>query len=102
MSLAIHELATNAVKYGALSTTEGSVRIDWSIKQDGTERTFEFRWLERNGPRVSPPARRGFGTTVIEKSLASAFEGKISLDYAPDGFSCTVVAPFTDQLGSLR
>jgi two-component sensor histidine kinase len=69
-ALAIHQLATNAAKYGALSTATGRVDISWSIAKMNGSRQFTFRWQERGGPPVSPPAQKGFGSTVVEQVRA--------------------------------
>ncbi len=79
IGLALHELATNAGKYGALSTGMGRVDIRW-----GTEgETFTISWIERDGPSVSAPQRRGFGTTVMQAMAEGSVDGAVDLDYAP-------------------
>ena len=100
MSMAIHELATNAAKYGALSTAEGQLDIHWDIARqaDGTP-WFSFRWVESGGPPVLSPTRRGFGVRAIERTLAQAIEGKVHLDFDPAGLRCLIDAPFTDRIG---
>ena len=97
-ALALHELGTNAVKYGALSNDRGYIEISWTIRQG---REFRLRWHERNGPRVSPPSRSGFGSRLIKRSLAAEFEGVVELDFKPDGLSCTICAP-VGALSDLR
>ena len=82
LSLALHELATNAAKYGALSNGEGSVEIVWDSRPD---RAFTFRWKEHGGPAVSPPTRRGFGSRLTERIVAGYFAGDARLAYEPDG-----------------
>jgi PAS domain S-box-containing protein len=81
IGLALHELATNAGKYGALSTGNGRVDVSW----DAADETFTMSWIEREGPPVSAPERRGFGTTVIEAMAESSVGGAVDLDYAPSG-----------------
>jgi len=81
VGLAVHELATNAGKYGALSTDSGDVAVDWRIDAD----SFAITWTERGGPPVVPPGRRGFGSTVIESLAKTAVSGEVALDYAPSG-----------------
>jgi PAS domain S-box-containing protein len=81
IGLALHELATNAGKYGALSTDMGRVDISW----DAVDDTFTTGWIEREGPSVSAPQRRGFGTTVIEAMAECSVDGAVDLDYAPSG-----------------
>jgi PAS domain S-box-containing protein len=89
LSLAFHELATNAAKYGALSSAGGSVMIQWFHDHEGLTLT----WTERGGPRVSRPSRRGFGSRMLEQALARELSGTVTLDYAPSGLVCTIKAP---------
>jgi two-component sensor histidine kinase len=86
--LIVHELATNAVKYGALSRPEGRVVIDWTRK--GSE--LAIGWTEQGGPPAAPPARRGFGSVLIAQST-SALAGRIEPRFTPDGFSCSLLLP---------
>ena len=88
LALAIHELATNAVKYGALSTEEGSVTLSWKITPQDSDNRVEIEWLERGGPEVRAPERPGFGTRVIRSTLSGARDGTVSLDFAPHGLCC--------------
>ncbi|MBB3656687.1 PAS domain S-box-containing protein [Rhizobium sp. BK650] len=87
-SLALHELATNAAKYGALSVPDGRVSIAW--EQDGSG--LRFRWMERGGPTVRPPARKGFGSLLIERLLASELNGQSVISYNADGVVCEISA----------
>jgi len=89
IGLALHELATNASKYGALSTESGHVDISWLLDGD----TYTMRWIERNGPPVRPPEHRGFGSTVIESMAKRAVDAEIELDYAPSGFEWHLTCP---------
>jgi PAS domain S-box-containing protein len=96
LALAIHELATNAVKYGALSVDAGFVEISWSVAaQEGGQR-LHFTWREQGGPAVAAPTRRGFGTRLIERSLAAEFEGEVRIAFEPSGVVCTVEAPLPE------
>ncbi|MDB5580665.1 MAG: hypothetical protein JWR80_5841 [Bradyrhizobium sp.] len=88
MALAIHELATNAVKYGALSTLQGAVHVNWHTEADGTLR---FRWVETGGPPVTAPARRGVGTTVIDSAVRQ-LGGRVTLDWPPEGLVCAIMS----------
>ena len=86
LALSIHELATNAVKYGALSNETGSIDISWSCHEDDRGVAhLHFRWQEVGGPAVHKPVRRGFGTTLLERALGPYFRGSISTDFKPDG-----------------
>ncbi|WP_018899435.1 PAS domain S-box protein [Rhizobium sp. 2MFCol3.1] len=89
-SLAIHELATNAAKYGALSVSQGTVSISWTYSQ--ASRRLRFSWIERDGPTVEPPTRKGFGSRLIERLLAAQINGQSSISYNPDGVACEIEA----------
>jgi two-component sensor histidine kinase len=89
LTLALHELATNATKYGALSNETGTVELEWGIG----EANFTFLWRERGGPVVIPPTRRGFGSRLIERSLRSYFRGEAVLWFAPEGVEFRIDAP---------
>jgi two-component sensor histidine kinase len=86
-SLAVHELTTNALKYGALSVPTGGVRIAWSVSNNGNGAELKFRWEEHGGPPVVVPTREGFGSTLLKAAFA-----KTRMDYTPDGFSCEIEA----------
>lgn len=95
IALAVHELATNAAKYGALSNDDGKVNIFWKTKANGANSTFHFDWVETGGPRVVEPeqSKRGFGSRLIERMLKSDFGGEVQLHFKPDGLVCTLSAP---------
>jgi PAS domain S-box-containing protein len=94
LSLILHELATNAAKYGALARSEGRVRISWQVEQaDG--RRVRLRWEEQGVPKLKPPAKRGFGTRLIERACRHELEGEVELDYAPRGLRCELVFPLS-------
>ena len=93
-SLLIHELATNAVKYGALSAPSGRVDISWTIRNRDGRPTLFLEWTERGGPPASPPARRGFGSRLINMGLAGT--GGVDLLYAEAGFAAKLAAPVDD------
>jgi PAS domain S-box-containing protein len=101
IAMALHELCTNAGKYGALSTDAGRVAITWSITAQAPPR-LALRWEERGGPPVAPPERRGFGTRLIEGGLAYELDGNVRLDFSPEGVVCDIDAPLPDDpdLGS--
>jgi PAS domain S-box-containing protein len=81
LGLALHELATNAGKYGALSTGAGHVDVGWGVDGD----SLKMHWIERDGPPVTPPERQGFGTTVTRAMAQRSLGGEVALDYAPSG-----------------
>jgi PAS domain S-box-containing protein len=86
IGLALHELATNAAKYGALSVPHGRVAIEWALTDNtGEVSSLRLAWCERNGPKVKKPARKGFGHIVMERTLADSLQGEVKLDFAPDG-----------------
>ena len=92
LTLALHELATNAAKYGALSVPTGRVAITWAIRP-GDPSHLALRWQERGGPAVSPPSRKGFGSRLIERSLALELGGEVHIVYDPAGLVCDVISP---------
>jgi two-component sensor histidine kinase len=96
LSVAVHELATNATKYGALSGG-GRVDIVWSDQPIGSVPSFRFTWTESGGPPVSEPApdRKGFGSRLIERMLAGDFSGEVKISYRPDGVVCELIAPLS-------
>jgi PAS domain S-box-containing protein len=91
-ALLLHELATNAMKYGALSQHHGKVMIHWSIKGAGPDARFRFHWQERDGPPVLPPTRRGFGRIVLEKAVAQDFGEEPIITFAPEGLTYEIAA----------
>jgi two-component sensor histidine kinase len=92
-ALATHELGTNASKYGALSTPGGKVTVSWMIERDGTEPRFVLRWQETGGPVVEPPTQQGFGSMLIERSIAYELDGNATVKYLREGLVCTISAP---------
>jgi len=87
LGLVLHELETNAVKYGALSTEEGRVEIRWSI-EDGN--VLRLVWRERGGPRCDPPDREGFGSRLVRRCIEGETGGEVDFDYAPEGLTVTM------------
>ena len=94
IGMALHELATNAAKYGALSTASGTVTVDWRLEQD----RFIIDWRERGGPAVAPPRRTGFGHTVMAQMSEQTLTGEVSLDFAPQGVRWRLVCPASNAL----
>ena len=95
LALAVHELSTNALKYGALSAETGRVEAAWSTLPPGPEgdRGLEFVWRERGGPPVTPPERKGFGARLLERGLGADPGGLVVMDFAREGLTCTIRAP---------
>ena len=95
LGLALHELATNAAKYGALGVSEGRVEVrwDWSTATGGAAPSIDIRWRERGGPLVKPPVRRGFGSRLIEHGLRQDLGGTPQLDFEPEGVTCSMRVP---------
>jgi PAS domain S-box-containing protein len=93
IAMAVHELCTNAVKYGAFSNDGGRVRVEWGVQTSGDGNRLRLVWQEEGGPPVAPPAHRGFGTRMIERALAAELGGTARIDFLPEGISCTVEAP---------
>ncbi len=91
LGLVLHEMATNAAKYGALSSPDGSVSIHWQTEAGGGR--VRLLWAERGGPPVAPPGRRGFGTSLIESSLSHAHGGELALVYAAEGLRADMSVP---------
>jgi two-component sensor histidine kinase len=89
LSMAVHELCTNAIKYGALSAETGHVDVRWSVAAD----RFAWQWRESGGPAVTAPTRTGFGARMIERALATQLSGKVAIAYEPAGVVCTIDAP---------
>ena len=92
-TLLVHELATNATKYGALSRPDGQIAIHWSIEGVGADARFRFQWQELNGPPVVPPTRQGFGRILLEKAAAQEFGVLPKVRFAPEGLIYEIEAP---------
>jgi two-component sensor histidine kinase len=91
IAISLHELATNAAKYGSLSAADGRVEITWSRTADGR---LSLRWVESGGPPVTPPTHHGFGTRVMENIIASQLKGEVRFDWRDQGLSCEIALPF--------
>lgn len=99
LGIAFHELATNAVKYGAFSGETGRIRVGWTIEPAPEGKRLILTWREENGPPVTPPSKKGFGSRVIERGLALELGGTTHLDYRPDGVVCTIDIPAPQAAG---
>jgi PAS domain S-box-containing protein len=95
LSMALQELTTNAVKYGALSNAAGRVDIVWSVEPAEPWSRLHLRWQESYGPHVQPPTRFGFGSRLIERSLARELNGDVRIEFRPEGILCMVDAPLS-------
>jgi two-component sensor histidine kinase len=93
IAMALQELATNAVKYGALSNGVGQVTVHWTLSGESSPERLQLTWTEVKGPPVRKPERRGFGTRLIERSLAQDLDGIVRIEFAPAGIVCSVDAP---------
>lgn len=100
LAMAVHELATNAIKHGALSVLNGRVDVNWQI--DKVSDRLHLRWKEQGGPAVIAPARRGFGSRMIESALAADLGGTVQLEFATDGLCCTIDAPAPRMMAELE
>ena len=95
IAIVLHELTTNAVKYGALSIPSGRLRVEWSRGEEH----LVIRWAEADGPPVKPPQRQGFGTRVVNRVIQD-LKGKLRFDWNPEGIACEIVVPADQLAGS--
>ena len=102
ISLAVHELCTNALKYGALSNEQGIVDVTWGFETAGGKKQFFFEWTERGGPPIVEPSRKGFGTHLLERGLARNLGGKVHLEYAHAGLQCRFTVAIPEDGGQLN
>jgi PAS domain S-box-containing protein len=102
IGMAIHELTTNAAKYGALSNRTGRVAVEWSLEPGGPAGLLRFSWRETGGPPVQPPNRQGFGSRLLQRVLITQVQAEVTTDYAPGGFSLTMRAPIPPRNDSLN
>jgi PAS domain S-box-containing protein len=101
LGLALHELAVNAAKFGALSVPAGRVAITWNRVENVDGSAVELDWREKLGPKVKARRRKGFGSMVIERNLARALDARVELEFDPDGLHCHIVIP-ANQILALR
>jgi two-component system CheB/CheR fusion protein len=92
--MAVHELATNAAKYGALSNGSGRISVHWAIAEHD-ERNLQIVWTETNGPKLTAPNSKGFGSRLIERGLAGQLGGEAAIDYRETGVVCRIMAPLS-------
>jgi two-component sensor histidine kinase len=94
IGLALHELATNAVKYGALSNSVGRIAISWGFENQGTVmQELRLSWVERGGPAITTPSHKGFGYRVFERFVTRALNGKMTMDFPPEGLNWQLIVP---------
>ncbi len=99
LAMVFHELATNAAKYGALSTDAGRVSLTWQVEPLSNGSGMRLLWKESGGPLVTPPGRKGFGSRLVERGLAQELNGEVRLVYDPTGVSCEIAMPLPDGDG---
>jgi two-component sensor histidine kinase len=99
LALVVHELATNAVKYGALSAPSGRVELAWEVVSVDGKPILRLEWRERDGPTVSVPARRGFGSRLIQRAAGHEAHGTAELNFLPEGVQCRLSFPLGGELG---
>lgn len=97
--MALHELATNAGKYGALSTPAGKVAVSWSVANSSKDPRLSIEWIETGGPPVKPPTRRGFGSQLIERIVNYELQASVQRDFHAEGVRCKIDFPLTDKTG---
>ncbi len=101
LGLALHELAVNAQKFGALSVPEGRISIRWTRNAATDANAVDLHWIEQFGPKVKMRRKRGFGSLVIERNLARSLDAKVDLAFDPDGVRCHIVIPANQVLAAL-
>jgi CheY-like chemotaxis protein len=98
LALALHELSTNAAKYGALSVMSGCVKLTWELRPEN----LVLRWSESGGPSVQPPASQGFGIRVISASIERQLDGEATFEWLPEGLRCSLAVPCGDKIEPLQ
>jgi two-component sensor histidine kinase len=89
IAMALHELGTNAVKYGALSNDDGKIDVNWSLEQIEGKSRLLLHWRELGGPPVQPPSRAGFGTRMLDRAMRGE-RGEARIEFLPEGVRCTI------------
>lgn len=100
LALAVHELATNAAKYGALSVPAGRVDVTWRRLGEADDGAIDILWTEEGGPAVQPPMRSGFGSLVIERNLSRTLDAEVTLTFAKEGVTCHIIIPASHVLAT--
>jgi two-component sensor histidine kinase len=97
LSMIVHEIATNAAKYGALSNDSGTIALDWEVFTENDKRKLRLIWAEAGGPPVTAPVQRGFGSRLIERSARDQLGGEATVDFLPRGVVYTVICSLEDE-----
>ncbi|WP_363352432.1 HWE histidine kinase domain-containing protein [Methylocystis echinoides] len=97
LSMAVHELATNAAKYGALASSAGRIEVSWRVEMESGGPRLRLFWIERNGPPVVAPKHQGFGMRLLERGIQAELEGETRIEFAPDGVRCEIHVPLTND-----
>jgi PAS domain S-box-containing protein len=97
LSMAVHELATNAAKYGAWSSSDGRIDVSWAAKANGSAPRLRLCWREENGPPVAKPVHKGFGTRLLGHGIETELGGSALLEFAPTGVRCEIDVPLTNE-----
>jgi two-component sensor histidine kinase len=97
LSMIVHEMATNAAKYGALANDSGVVAMDWEVIAEGSKQKLRLIWTETGGPLVTAPVQRGFGSRLIERSARDQLGGEATVDFLPRGVVCTVTSTLDEE-----
>jgi two-component sensor histidine kinase len=98
LAMTLHELCANAVMHGSLSAPGGRVAVDWSLDAQRRTPLLHLVWREYGGPSVSPPAKKGFGLRLIEKTLASDAGARVAIEFPPEGLRCAMDIPLTVEV----
>ena len=102
LGLALHELASNASKYGALTAPAGRITVRWSAIEDGERVGVKLLWAESGGPTLGVPKKRGFGSMLIQQNLSRSLDLEVELKFEPDGVNCCIFIPELHLLSILE
>ncbi len=102
LAMAVHELASNAAKYGSLSTASGRLAVTWAVEPMADHSVLKLHWIETGGPEVREPTRRGFGSSLIEKGLVLELDAEVTQAFLPEGLRCTITLPLTGDVNPVR
>ncbi len=102
LGMVVHELATNAMKYGALSVPGGKIDVAWQVANDRDVKSLVITWHESGGPSLTEPVKSGFGTTLVRRSVSDQLSGQAKLDFQPDGLRATLSVPWMDVTGDAQ